>query len=158
MQLRNIALASFAVLTIIFASLSIYEYEAATFGTPNYQAVSRGMLVRNGTLFEQVAIDTTVKYANGTLAPIANGTTLTLRDVTFTFIQKNFNGTFPEARFVVTSLSHGWSETLTIIGPGSPSSPFRMDEVYTTHTNPRAGLGMNSNSRAVYLMVSVVSE
>jgi len=111
------------------------------------------MLVRNGTLFEQVTIDTTVRYANGTLASLANGTTITLRDVSFTFIQKNFNSTIPEARFVVTSLSHGWSETLTIIAPGSPGP--KIDEVYTTHTDPSAGLGMNFNSRAVYLMVSV---
>jgi len=153
MQLRNIALVSFVILTIIFASLSTYEYfQSPTLGTPNYQVVSRGMLVRNGTLFEQVSIDTTVKYANGTLAPIVNGTTITLRDVTFAFIQKNFNGTVPEARFVVTSLTHGWSETLTIIGPGSQGP--KIDEVFTTHTNPRAGLGMNFNSRAVYVMVS----
>jgi hypothetical protein len=154
MQLRNIALVLFVVLTVVFASLSAYEYlQSQTFGTPNYQAVGRGMLERNGTLFEQVTIDTTVKYANGTLAPIANGTTITLREVAFTFIQKNFNGTIPEARFVVTSLSHGWNETLTIIAPGSPG-PI-IDEVFTTHTNPRAGLGMNFNSRAVYLLVSV---
>jgi hypothetical protein len=153
----RLALAFLVVLTIIFASLSVYEYQAATNGALALQssALTKGMLVRNGTFFDVASINITSNYSNGTIGSITNGTTVVLRDVAFTFISTHSNLTRPGARFVVTSLTHGWSETLVVTSPAAPQP--QIDEVYTSHDNPRAGLGMTYNSPIVQLLVGTSS-
>jgi hypothetical protein len=154
----HLVLALFIVLTIVFASLNIYQYlRAPTYGTPgpSYSDATRGMVVRNGTLFDVASINTTFRFPNGTIASIANGTTLTLRDVSFTFVLTYFNMTRGAFRFTVTSLAHGWNETLTIASPATPQP--QKEEVYTSHSNPRAGLAVTYHSPVVQLLVGVSS-
>lgn len=101
-----------------------------------------GPFVRNGTTFEQIALNT---------GGLANGTTVIFRGIVFTYFQAE-NNTTNTLTFRVSAIN--WSKTLTV-NP-SIASTQKTAEVYTHNTNPIAGLLANlDDSSRVFLVVSV---
>jgi uncharacterized protein (UPF0333 family) len=101
-----------------------------------------GPFIRNGTTFEQIALNT---------GGLANGTTVIFRGMVFTYFQAE-NSTTNTLTFKVSAIN--WSETLTV-NP-SIASTQKTAEVYTHNTNPIAGLVTNlDESSPVFLVVSV---
>ena len=116
--------------------------------------LSYGTLTRNGTIFEEAALQPEMTMPNGTIVSISNGTTVIFQDVGFTYIAKNWNCSCTINLFKVEYI--GWTEMLQISPPSTPlqNGLKQVSEVYTHHTNPTAGLAMNDYSTLVFLLVS----
>ena len=101
-----------------------------------------GPFVRNGTTFQQIALDT---------GGLANGTNIIFRDIVFTYIHVENNAT-NTLTFRVSA--NNWSEILTV-NSSNPSTQ-KTAEVDTHNTSPIAGLITNlDDSSRVWLVVSV---
>lgn len=156
-SLAIVLIASIATNIFLFSQTNNLSGQLQTVNQRN-TALSWGTFIRNRTTYEEIAFQPRIVLANGTIQPIANGTTIIYRDVSFTYVAKNWNCSCIIYLFKVgspagTYSGAGWNETLRISPPASPLP--KTSEVYTHHTYPRAGLAMNYNSTLVFLLVSV---
>jgi hypothetical protein len=107
-----------------------------------------GPFIRNGTTFEQIALNT---------VGLANGTSIIFREVFFTYVQRNSATTltFEISYQNVSEGSFGsWSEILTV--NSSKPATLKTAEVYTSGTSPIVGLVTNLGySDRVWLVVSI---
>lgn len=138
------ASAAFAVTQVTSQITSTSQTSSSTSATTS--------ILKNGTTYEEAAFQTRRAFPNGSVEAIANGTTVSFDNISFTYIVKNWNCSCEMNLFKVGPVDGHWSEMLQI---SQPVATGETNTVYTNHTNPSVGLSLRHNSTVVYFLVSI---